>query len=351
MAGDDTDDTALEHVVRNVLRRVTVGPDGPDVVSAGLVYAVAATAGRVRVLIDPDRIPDRDGAALAAALEPVLRSVDGIAGVVVKPKPKRLDAAGRPGAIRHVLGVHSGKGGVGKSTLAVNIACHLARTGRRVGLLDADVYGPSVPALMGVAGRLRVGSDTAMISPPIAHGVAVMSLGLLLPREKALAWRGGLVEEGMFQLLGDVDWGRLDLLVVDLPPGASDAHIAVAQATGLDAVVSVTGPSDLAADDVRRGLEFFADIAVPCLGLVENFTGLVCPACGHVAPVFGAGGAARLSRQTGLVLRASLPFSARMAGWGEAGTPAVVAKPDHACARQMAALAEALVMDLEELSP
>lgn len=229
---DTTGDT-LEAAVLLALSGITVGEGGPDVVSAGHVAAVAATSGAVRVLIDPALVDADQGEALAEALRQVVGAAPGVERVVVKPRPRPLASllAQAPGA---VLAVHSGKGGVGKSTIAVNLAAALAHgaAGRRmrVGLLDADVYGPSAPLLLGVSGRAGTTADGTRIAPLEGRGIKVMSLGFLMPEGKALAWRGALVDAGLAQLIADVEWGDLDVRVVDLPPGTSDVHLALARA-------------------------------------------------------------------------------------------------------------------------
>ncbi|MDP4033890.1 MAG: P-loop NTPase, partial [Pseudorhodobacter sp.] len=244
---------SLESAVLEALRAITVGEGGPDVVAEGHVAAVVATAGAVRVLLDPQVAASEDGEALAGIMREVVAMVPGVTRVIVKPRPQSITPilAQAPGT---VLAVHSGKGGVGKSTLAVNLAAALANgaAGRplRVGLLDADVYGPSAPLLLGLKGRAEATTDANRIIPMQAHGLKVMSLGFLMPEGKALAWRGSLVSEGLPQLIADVEWGELDLLVVDLPPGTSDVHLALAQAVPVAGVVAVTAPGQISTDDV-----------------------------------------------------------------------------------------------------
>lgn len=332
----------LERVVLNALAAITVGESGPDLLSAGHVTAVAATGGAVRILIDPERVDDEAGDALARVLHQVVGGLPGVERVVVKPRPRPIEPVleRAPGA---VLAVHSGKGGVGKSTIAVNLAVALAagRAGRRlrVGLLDADVYGPSAPHLLGVSARAESTADGTRISPVTAHGLKVMSLGFMMPEGKALAWRGSLVDEGLPQLIADVDWGALDVLVVDLPPGTSDVHLALARAVPIAGVLAVTAPGQISTDDVRRGLEMFADIAVPCLGIVENMSTVVCDSCGAETALFGAGGGVRLEAETGLALLARIPFLRDVLVASESGTPVVLSHPDHPFSARIAELA------------
>jgi len=342
-------ENSLEGAVLAALGAITVGEDGPDVVSAGHVAAVVATGGAVRVLIEPQLVDPDGGEELAAVMREVVGQVPGVARVVVKPRPQTVTSilAQAPGV---VLAVHSGKGGVGKSTIATNLAAALAHgaAGRpmRVGLLDADVYGPSAPLLLGVSARAETTADGARIAPVEAHGLKVMSLGFLMPEGKALAWRGSLIDEGLPQLIAEVDWGDLDILVVDLPPGTSDVHLALAQAVPIAGVLAVTAPGQISTDDVRRGLEMFADIAVPCLGIVENMSTVACASCGAETALFGAEGGARLEAETGLPLLARIPFLREVLLASENGTPAVLADPQAPFSARIGELAAQVARDL-----
>lgn len=312
---------SLEDRVLEALRHIQAGEDGPDVVSSGQVYDVVATGGAVRVLLDPANIPEGSQESLAEAITPLVESLPGVERAVVKLRPHSIAKKKSLPGIQHVVGIHSGKGGVGKSTLTVNLAVALVEQGYSVGLLDADVYGPSAPTLLGVKGRAEVTEDGDRIEPKEAFGVRMMSLGLLLPEEQALIWRGSLIDEGLPQLFNDIDWGELDILLVDLPPGTSDVHLAVAQCVALSGVITVTSPGQVSIDDVKRGLEMFADLAVPSLGLIENMAGVSCRKCGHTGALFGEGGAAELSALTGLPLLASLPFMPAVAIGADNGHP------------------------------
>lgn len=345
---------SLEEQVLMALRQLSMSEEGPDVVSAGQVYDVVATGGAVRVLLDPTHLSEALQDALAAAITPLVEALPGVERAVVKPRPRSIAKRDSLPGIRRVIGIHSGKGGVGKSTVTVNMAVALAAQGYSVGLLDADVYGPSAPTLLGVSGRAEMNSKGDRIEPREAHGVRMMSLGLLLPEEQALIWRGSLIDEGLPQLFYDIDWGELDILLVDLPPGTSDVHLAVAQSVALSGVLTVTSPGQVAIDDVRRGMEMFADLAVPCLGLVENMAGVSCRRCGHVGALFGKGGATELSRQTGLPLLAQLPFMPDVAIGSDEGHPvarnaAGNGAPFHGLAKSVAAALK--LTKSEEVTP
>jgi ATP-binding protein involved in chromosome partitioning len=307
---------------------------------------VVATGGAVRVLLDPERFPNQVSQdALAETITPLVESVPGVERAVVKPRPRPVALRAELPGVRRVLGVHSGKGGVGKSTVSVNLALALAARGLRVGLLDADVYGPSAPTLLDLDGRLETTADGRKVLPKEKHGIKVVSLGLLMPPGQALIWRGSLVDEGLTQLFNDVDWGELDVLVVDLPPGTSDVHLAVARQAPLSGVVAVTAPGQVSVDDVRRGMEMFADLAVPCVGIVENMAGAVCRRCGVESPLFGSGGAESLADLSGLPVLARLPFYPDLAAASDAGCPLLLEAPDSPPAAQFHALAKCLAQE------
>jgi len=316
-----TETATLEERVLDALRAVTTGDNDPDIVTSGQVYAVVATGDAIRVLLDTGRIPSGAEEALAELITPYVEAIPGVERVVVKPRPRSIARREKMPGIGQVIGIHSGKGGVGKSTITVNLAVALARLGYRIGVLDADVYGPSCPALLGIHQRAELNEMGNRIEAVERHGVRLMSLGMLLPEGQALIWRGSLVDQGVAQLIDDVAWGELDLLLVDLPPGTSDVHLAVAQHASLSGVVTVTAPGQISVDDVRRGLEMFADLQVPCLGLIQNMDGVVCAHCGEEGPLFGASGGEQLAEETGIPLLASLPFDQQLAVQSDLGEP------------------------------
>ena len=230
--------------------------------------------------------------------------------------------------IANVVAVASGKGGVGKSTTAVNLALALALDGARVGLLDADIYGPSQPRMVGLQGERPVSADGKRMEPLVAHGIKVMSIGFLIEEEQPMVWRGPMVTQALTQLLSDTNWGELDYLVVDMPPGTGDIQLTLAQRVPVSGAVVVTTPQDIALLDARKGLRMFQKVAVPVLGIVENMSTHVCSKCGHEEPVFGSGGGARMAEQYGVDLLASLPLDIRIREETDGGRPTVVADPD-----------------------
>ncbi len=230
---------------------------------------------------------------------------------------------------RNIIAVGSGKGGVGKSTTAVNLAVALAQDGARVGLLDADIYGPSVPMMLGLHGRPD-SPDGKSIEPMRAHGVEAMSIGLLVDQDTPMIWRGPMATSALTQLLNDTRWGDLDYLIVDLPPGTGDIQLTLAQKIPVAGAVIVTTPQDVATLDARKALKMFEKVQVPVLGLVENMAVHVCTRCGHAEHIFGEGGGQRMAEQYGVPLLGSLPLDVSVREFGDSGQPIVTnsTKPD-----------------------
>jgi ATP-binding protein involved in chromosome partitioning len=237
------------------------------------------------------------------------------------------------GDIKNIVAVASGKGGVGKSTVAVNLALAWAAQGARVGILDADIYGPSQPLMLGLAGEQPRSPDGKRLKPLMAHGVAAMSIGFLVDAEQPMVWRGPMVTQALTQLLSETNWGSLDYLVVDMPPGTGDIQLTLAQRVPVAGAVIVTTPQDIALADARKGLKMFEKVSVPVLGIVENMSVHICTHCGHVEHVFGAGGGARMAEQYGVRLLGELPLDAHIREETDGGRPTVVAAPDSARAR------------------
>ncbi len=235
--------------------------------------------------------------------------------------------------VKNVVAVASGKGGVGKSTTAANLALAWAVQGAKVGLLDADIYGPSQPLMMGLSGAKPVSTDGKHLTPLRAHGVEVMSIGFMIDQEQPMAWRGPMVTQALTQLLGDTNWGDLDYLVVDMPPGTGDIQLTLAQRVPVSGAVIVTTPQDIALLDARKGLKMFEKVEVRVLGVVENMSMHVCSRCGHVEHVFGSGGGARMAAQYGVQLLGELPLDIRIREDADGGAPTVDAVPGSERAR------------------
>ena len=242
--------------------------------------------------------------------------------------------------VRHVVAVASGKGGVGKSTVAANLALALAREGYTVGLLDADIYGPSMPTMFGITDRPRVEGERVV--PFERYGVKVMSLGFILEMDTPMIWRGPMVMKALEQMLGDVDWGELDFMIVDLPPGTGDAQLTITQKVPLSGAVVVTTPQDVALIDARKGLAMFRKVNVPVVGIVENMGTFVCPHCGEATDVFKSGGGERTAEVLGTAFLGTIPLDPQIVAGGDEGKPIVVSQPEGSHAEAFRRVAEAV---------
>lgn len=247
--------------------------------------------------------------------------------------------------IRNVIAVASGKGGVGKSTTAVNVALALCQLGARVGVLDADIYGPSVPAMLGLSGRPE-SPDNKSIEPLRAFGIEAMSIGLLVDQDTPMIWRGPMATSALTQLFNDTLWGDLDYLLIDLPPGTGDIQLTLSQKIPVAGAVIVTTPQDIATLDARKALKMFEKVEVPVLGIVENMAEHTCSQCGHREHLFGAGGGERMALQYGVPLLGSLPLKLAIREQGDAGQPIMVAAPESAAAKAYLAAATRLAEEL-----
>ena len=345
---------------------------GTGVLASEMVKDVGTTLdGKVRLTMI---IEAGDDATLVRDVRQAVERVSGVTAVSIDvkdarqaatpPPPSRAAAAralpvmdDRPAAPRpsvpppvtypglgSIIAVSSGKGGVGKSTMAVNIAAALASRGARVGLMDADVYGPNVPRMMGVNSPPPVVNEK--IIPLEAHGVKVISLGFLIERDQPAIWRGPIVMKIVTQFLRDVAWGELDALIVDMPPGTGDAQLSLVQATQVRGAIIVTTPQDVATGDALRGAKMFMRVGVPVFGIVENMSWFECPHCGKPTPIFGSGGGQRLADELELPLLGQVPLYPRVLEGGEHGRPIVIAEPESGAAKAIDKLARDLAASL-----
>ena len=251
--------------------------------------------------------------------------------------------------IRHIVAVGSGKGGVGKTTLAVNLAVALARLGHRVGLMDADIYGPNIPLMMGATRQPRV-QENNQIEPLEAHGVKLISVGSISPGDKPMVMRGLMLHQIIRQFLQQVDWGELDFLIVDLPPGTGDVVISLVQTVPLTGAVVISTPSDVSLQDARKALEMFAQVNVEVLGIVENMSHFTCPHCSQMIDIFSKGGAERTAAQFGLAFLGSLELVPAIREGGDRGLPVALAGPDDAAAAQFYAIARRVADRADEVA-
>jgi ATP-binding protein involved in chromosome partitioning len=335
--------------LRDALRTVLFPGYRRDIVTLGMVIDLQIDGDVARVALRPGTDKVETLHALRTGVEAALLREPGIGRVLVDVADRtegrgRDPFAGRaaiPG-VRHVVAVSSTKGGVGKSTVAVNLALALQALGHRTGIVDVDVYGPSLPIMLGTTERPAV-SSTKRIAPLERFGLKAMSMGFFLDEQSPVIWRGPIVMGIVRQFLHDVEWGPLDHLLVDLPPGTGDAPLTLMQQVPVSGGIIVTTPQDVALLDVGRGIAMFAQVSTPVLGVVENMSGYVCASCGHEDQVFGTGGGMRLADAFGVPLLARIPLIPAIGRAADAGTPIVAAQAEHPVSVAFRALAERVV--------
>jgi len=345
--------TVTQEQVLSALRQVMDPDRGRDLVTLGMISSVHLREGHVTfaIEVDPERGPKleplRKAAERAVERLPGVLSVSAVLTAEAKPgsrpatRPQSAETGARPGpggakalipGVKTIIAVASGKGGVGKSTLAANLALAAAANGLKIGLLDADIYGPSMPRMLGIAGKPQ-SRDGRVLEPMERHGIKVMSMGFLVPEETPMIWRGPMVMSAIQQMLRDVKWGTLDMLVVDLPPGTGDAQLTMAQQVPLSGAVIVSTPQDIALLDARKGLNMFRKVDVPVLGIVENMSYFLCPHCGARSEIFSHGGARREAEKLGTEFLGEVPLDIRIRETSDAGEPIVIAEPESAHAQ------------------
>jgi ATP-binding protein involved in chromosome partitioning len=321
------------------------GPDGVDLVSSGKLSEIAVTNGKVFLSLTVDASAVKQWEPVRKAAEEVVRAIPGISSALIALTAERTAGQAAAGAapplqagagarsipgvpgIEAVIAVASGKGGVGKSTTAVNLALGLRDLGLNVGVLDADIYGPSMPRLLAIRGRPEA-MGGGKLRPMEAYGMKVMSIGFLIEEETPMIWRGPMVMSAISQMLKEVDWGKLDVLVVDMPPGTGDAQLTLAQQVPLAGAVIVSTPQDLALIDARRGIAMFRKVDVPVLGVIENMSYFLCPHCGKRSDIFSHGGAKKEAERLGVEFLGEVPLEMEIRETSDAGLPIVATKPD-----------------------
>ncbi len=343
--------------------------DGKSLPASGRLTDIVAKDGKVifSITVDPSEVNALEGARANA--EQIVKRLPGVTSALVgltadkapgssaaagptpmrsgpkNPPPATSKLAGIPG-VKHIIAVASGKGGVGKSTTSCNLALGLASLGLKVGILDADIYGPSQPKLFGLRGKPRVTPERKM-EPLERYGVKVMSIGFLVDEETAMIWRGPMVMSALTQMLREVAWGDLDVLVVDMPPGTGDAQLTMAQQTPLAGAVIVSTPQDLALLDARRGVAMFRKVNVPVLGVIENMATFCCPNCGHVSPIFGHGGAKAEAEKSGAPFLGEIPLHMDIRATSDEGRPVVATAPEGVHSKAYIAIARKVWDTLE----
>jgi ATP-binding protein involved in chromosome partitioning len=351
---------ALKDEVLAQLNKIP-GPDGVPLPASGKLSEIVAADGKVFFSITVDAAAVQQWEGVREKAEAAIRAVPGVTSVMValtaeraggaggaapRPQPQqRAHRAAAPGAgsggapspagipgVTSIIAVASGKGGVGKSTTAVNLALGLRDLGLKVGILDADIYGPSVPKLFAIREKPQTVGGTRL-KPIERHGLAIMSIGFLIEEETPMIWRGPMVMSALTQMLREVEWGTLDVLVVDMPPGTGDAQLTMAQQVPLKGAVIVSTPQDLALIDARRGIAMFRRVNVPVLGIVENMSTFICPHCGTRSDIFGHGGARHEAERLGVPFLGEVPLDISIREKSDAGMPVVATAPDSAHAQ------------------
>jgi ATP-binding protein involved in chromosome partitioning len=347
-----------EDAVLAALKTVRDPNLGQDIVTLGLVQGLSVQDGRVAFTLEfTGQQPSLARAEIHGRARKAVAKIPGVTEVKAamgtrRETPGHEHAPGHGGGgredlipeVKHTIAVSSGKGGVGKSTVAVNLALALHGSGASVGIVDVDVYGPNIPLMIGARGR--PGMFNNRIIPVQAYGVKVISIGFFLKEGEPVIWRGPMIHSAVQQFLRDVEWGALDYLVFDMPPGTGDAQLSLSQVVPLSGVVMVTTPQDVSLLDVRKGLAMFRKMNVPILGIVENMAGFACPHCREVTHVFGQGGGQRLAEEVGVPVLGSIPLDPETRVGGDAGEPIVVGRPESAQAEAFRMVAQAVVTRL-----
>lgn len=320
------------------LLRIFIDPNnGVDLVSAKSIKAITIDGTNVSVKLELGYPAKSYLDELKAAVEQHLKMLAGVGSVTVEVTVKIISHAVQQALkpqpnIKNIIAVASGKGGVGKSTTAVNLALALAAEGANVGILDADIYGPSIPTMLGLSGY-PASVDNKTMTPKIAYDVQTMSIGYLVEAEQAMIWRGPMATNALQQLLRDTNWVNVDYLIIDLPPGTGDIQLTLAQQIPVSGAIIVTTPQDIALLDAQRGLRMFEKVSVPVLGLVENMSMHICNVCGHEEAIFGEGGGAAMAEINKIDFLGSLPLDINIRKYADSGRPTVVADPDSRSAR------------------
>ena len=347
-----------ERDIQELLKKIVAPGSDRDIVAAGMVSGLVVKDGHVQFALEIDPADAEKMEPVRRAAEQAVKGLSGVLSVTAVLTAHRPTAAAPGGAagaqasaqqkpqpkqllpqVGAIVAVASGKGGVGKSTTAANLALSFRAMGLRTAMLDADIYGPSLPTMMGISGRPS-SPDGKIIIPMEAHGVTCMSIGFLVPQDTPMIWRGPMVMGALEQMMGDVQWGPQDVMVVDMPPGTGDAQLTMAQRVPIAGAVIVSTPQDLSLIDARKGLNMFRKVEVPVLGIVENMSYFLCPHCGERSDIFAHGGARSAANQMGVDFLGEIPLDMAIRAGGDDGTPIVASDPQGAHAQAYRAIAE-----------
>ena len=350
--------TVTQQQVLDALKSVRFPGLSRDIVSFGFIHDLKVDGGNVALTIRFQTENPSVGQQLARDAEAAVRAIDGVTNVDIHvdivsrqgAAPSTSNVGGQKGildGVTYKIAVASGKGGVGKSTVSTNLALALHALGFTVGLLDADIYGPSQQMMLGIEGRPQIDESDEKIMPMENHGIKTMSLGLITDPDTPVIWRGPMVMKALDQFLTDVKWGTLDFMIIDLPPGTGDAQLTLTQKVPLTGAVVVTTPQDVALIDARKGLAMFRKVNVPVLGIIENMSYYMCPHCGEREEIFGHGGGRKTAEMLGVPFLGEIPLDAKVVVGGDSGQPIVIGNPQSPAAAAFRELAAQIVSQVE----
>ncbi len=357
-----------EEAVLATLKNIQVPDKAQDVVSLGMISGMHVRDGHVQFAIEVDPAEGDKMEPLRKACEETVRNLAGVLSATAiltaerqaaaapsqpqrpqqppRPQPPQNNKLELPG-VKSIIAIASGKGGVGKSTTSINLALALKQLGKKVGILDADIYGPSIPRMLGIKGKPESSGDKLV--PPSNHGLVAMSMGFLVEEDTPMIWRGPMVMSALEQLLRDVDWGELDVLVIDMPPGTGDAQLTLAQRAPLTGAVIVSTPQDVALIDARKGIGMFERVEVPVVGMIENMSYFVCPDCGSQHDIFGHGGAREVAKEIGCHFLGEIPLHIKIRTNSDEGTPIVETDPDNPLSQAYRDIAAGVAARIDEI--
>jgi ATP-binding protein involved in chromosome partitioning len=348
-------------LIRDALKKVKYPGFSRDIVSFGFVKNISFLEGKVQIELSLSNPSDAVKTEVQTSIKTVISSLEGVKEVLItitepvkQATPHQHQASSDPWAeqskipgIKNIVAVASGKGGVGKSTVSVNIACALSQLGYKVGILDCDIYGPSLPTMMGTKEQPELAGEE-LLSPVFKYGIALMSIGFLLDEDEPVIWRGPMIQSAIKQFLKGVRWGELDFLVVDLPPGTGDAQLSLAQMVPITGTIIVTTPQDVALIDAKKGVGMFKKINVPVLGIIENMSYFLCPHCQKRTDIFSNGGGRKEAERQDVDFLGEVPLDPEIRKNGDEGKPIVIANPDSPQSRTLLEIAQLIANKLEQ---